>query len=253
MVAAPRVLRPCREQRVGAGRADGVQAGVEIGDVLVVGVEPVERVLDVARGSHEVLRVSHLRRLVELLEAQRRVELVHVRRAQVRVDDRLVADRRAGEHDPVGGALRLQRHQARGRRVSQVRLPRLGAGQRLHLDAVAVEQIEVGRGADRTAAGVAQRDRERVDDVLAGGGRRPHVVASVAELHIQVDAWERGAVGIDPRPVDVLLHQDLGRVIGHLRTHHGERVPAGAVRGVDQQRVGHAALPADQAADDRAG
>ena len=62
---------------------------------------------------------------------------------------------------------------------------------------------------------------------------------AVAELDVQVDARERGAVGVDPGAVDVLLHQDLGREVGDLRAHHRQRVAAGAVAGADQQRVGH--------------
>ncbi len=59
---APRIRRPGREQRVGVRRADWVQPRVEVGDVLVVGVEPVERVADLVSGVDEVLRAAHLGR-----------------------------------------------------------------------------------------------------------------------------------------------------------------------------------------------
>ena len=74
---------------------------------------------------------------------------------------------------------------------------------------------------------VAQRHREGVDDVLAGGGGAPGVVAAVAELDVEVDAREGDALGVDPRPVEVLLHQDLGGEVGDLRAEDRQRVAAG--------------------------
>jgi len=44
--AVPGVTAPGREQRIGVKRADRVQPRVEVRDVLVVGVETVERVLN---------------------------------------------------------------------------------------------------------------------------------------------------------------------------------------------------------------
>ncbi len=241
MEPRPRVLGPGREQRVGVRRPHRVLPRVEVRDVLVVGVEPVERVADVVGRVHEVLGVSHLGRLVEALEAHGRVELVHVGRAEVRVDDRLALDAAAGDHDPVRGPLGLEGHVAGGRRVAQVGLPGLVAGQGLHLNALPVQQVVVGAHRHRAAARVAQRRRERVDDVLARGRGRPRVVLAVPELHVQVRPRERRAPGVDSRAVDVLLHQDLRAEVAHLRAHHGERMAAGAVGAADQERVGHAA------------
>ena len=108
-VADPAVGRPARKQRIGVRRANRVGAGVEVGDVVVVGVEPVERVADMVGRVEEVLRAAHLGRLVEHLESLRRVELVHVGRAQIAVRDRHAADRRPGGHEAVSGAQRRER------------------------------------------------------------------------------------------------------------------------------------------------
>ena len=86
---------------------------------------------------------------------------------------------------------------------------------------------------------VAQRHGEGVDDVLAGRGGAPGVVAAVAELDVEVHAREGDALGVDARPVEVLLHQDLGGEVGHLRAEDRERVAAGRVGARHEQRVGH--------------
>jgi hypothetical protein len=73
------------------------------------------------------------------------------------------------------------------------------------------------------AGRVAEVDGVGVVDVLAGRGGAPGVVAAAAELHVEVDAGERGAARIDARQprgrrgVNVLLHQDLRREVGDLR------------------------------------
>src|SRR5947208_577725 len=63
---------------------------------------------------------------------------------------------------------------------------------------------------------------ERVDIVRRGGGGAPRIVATVAELDHQVDAREGGAAGVEAGPVQVLLHQDLGHEIAHLRPQHAD-------------------------------
>ncbi len=69
----------------------------------------------------------------------------------------------------------------------------------------------------------------------------------MAQLHVEVRARERRAVGVDARTVDVLLHQDLGGEVGDLRSHHRDRVPGAAVRGADEQRVRHRAREGEEA------
>ena len=54
----------------------------------------------------------------------------------------------------------------------------------------------------------------------------------MAELHVLVHARERRALGVDPGPVEVLLHEDLRDVVAHLRPHHPDRM---VVRGVPRR------------------
>src|SRR3954451_23057012 len=60
----------------------GVVAGVEVGDVLGVRVEPVERVADLRGRALEAARVAHRLWRVEVHEPGGRVDLVEVGRAQ---------------------------------------------------------------------------------------------------------------------------------------------------------------------------
>ena len=87
--------RAHREVRVRPRRPHRVVARVEVGDVLVVDVEPVERVADLRGGALEVGRRLDRVRVVEVHEAARRVDLVEVGRAQLRERDRLAVDRAA--------------------------------------------------------------------------------------------------------------------------------------------------------------
>ena len=84
---------------------------------------------------------------------------------------------------------------------------------------------------------------KRVGDVLARRGRRPGVVAAVAELDVEVGAGERGPARIERRArraagrVDLLLHQDLRREVGDLRAEHRDRRAALGLGARDEQRV----------------
>ena len=109
-----------------------------------------------------------------------------------------------------------------------------------------MQEVVVRALGHRPAGGVAERHRERVDDVLARGGRRPRVVGAVSELDVEVHAREGRTVGVDPGTVDVLLHEDLRREVGHLRAHDRQRVAASRVLAADQQRVGHRVVEAQQ-------
>jgi hypothetical protein len=64
----------------------------------------------------------------------------------------------------------------------------------------------------------------------------------VAELDDQVGARERHPASLDVGAVEVLLHQQLRRVVAGLRAEDHRRVAVGGVLGVDEQRVAHAVL-----------
>jgi hypothetical protein len=53
-----------------------------------------------------------------------------------------------------------------------------------------------------------------------------------------MSAGERHARHVDAAAVELVLDEDLGRVVADLRTHGGDRPAVGAVRRVDQHRVG---------------
>ena len=168
--------------------------------------------------------------LVEQAEADGRVDLVLVGRAQHRVEHLLALVGAAAGDEAELRALGVQRLRAGRRLVGQVRRPGVLALQ--HLDRQALPAEAVVRR-------VAQRHREGVDDVLAGGGGAPGVVAAVAELDVEVHAREGDALGVDARAVEVLLHEDLRGEVGDLRAEDRERVAAGRVGPRDEQRVGH--------------
>ena len=60
----------------------------------------------------------------------------------------------------------------------------------------------------------------------------------MAELDVQVHARERRAARVDARPVQVLLHQDLGHEVADLRAHHRDRVAVRRVALVHKLPVG---------------
>src|SRR5205814_3088055 len=99
-----------------------------------------------------------------------------------------------------GRALGAQGLRARRRLVGGVRRPRVAALEHLDGQAAPAEAV-MGR--------VTERDGEGVDDVLAGRGGAPRVVAPAAELDVEVHAGEGGAARVEARRVDVLLHEDL--------------------------------------------
>src|SRR5581483_10950283 len=95
-----------RQVGVVGGRPGRVEAGVVVGGVLGVDVEPVERVGDVGGGLLERGRAGDRGRVVEHLEADDGVDLVLVGGAQRGVRDRCAADGGAGLHDAEVGAER---------------------------------------------------------------------------------------------------------------------------------------------------
>src|SRR5439155_11126270 len=80
---------PDGEVRIDTRGALRALAGVLVADVLPVDVEPVEGVVDAAahRLAEGIVAVRHEARVVHADEAARRVELVHVRRAERRDRD----------------------------------------------------------------------------------------------------------------------------------------------------------------------
>ncbi len=111
--------------------------------------------------------------------------------------------------------------------------------------AAAAEPV-VLRGERRAPpARLAERHREGVDEVLAGGGGAPGVVAPAAEKDVEVDAEEGRAAGVDPGRVDLLLHQDLGSEVGDLGTEDRRRAAAARLARRDEQGVGGAWRAAD--------
>ena len=172
---------------------------------------------------------ADLRGVVEAHEADRRVDLVEVGRAQPREQHRLAADVRAPRDDAELRPQRAQRLRARGRRVAGRRLPRVDALE--HLDRLAAAAEDV------VHVVLAGRHRVGVDVVLARRGRAPRVVAPAAELDVEVEADERGAAGVDAGlagrrgGVDVLLHEDLRVEVGDLRPGDHQRLAARPTRG----------------------
>ena len=126
VVVAPQEapLAQGREVWVDAGWAHRVRPRVEVGDVVAVDVEPVERVGDLVRGPEEVLRGLHPLRVVELREAERGgVDLVEVGVAELGVGDRLAVHRRPRDDDAQLGAERGQCLRAGGGLVGRGRDP----------------------------------------------------------------------------------------------------------------------------------
>ena len=173
---------------------------------------------------------GHDARFVQLREADHRVGLVEVGAALVDEGDLLAADLAAGVDDPVHGAVGGQGLRAGRGRVDRVRRPALALFQLFHRQALAaVAVVEV----------VLAEDLGEGVDVVGGRRRRaPGVVAAVAELDVEVDPGEGGAAGVDARPVQVLLHQDLRDEVADLRAHHRDRVAGGRLLGRDQLPVG---------------
>ena len=161
----------------------------------------------------------------------RRVDLVAVGRAQRREGDRPAARPcRARATMPELGALGAQRLEPGRRRVAGGRLPASCVRSSTSIGRQRAAEAVVHRLGSAGRRRLAQR-RERVDDVLAGRGRAPRVVAPAAELDVQVDAGERDAARVDRRAgVDVLLHQDLRGEVGGLRAEDRERAARSPTR-----------------------
>ncbi len=235
-----------RQVGVHGGRSNRVAARVEVGDVLGVGVEPVERVADVVGGALEVRRRAHHVRVVELLEPDDGVHLVQVGGPQGGERDRLSADGAPVAHHPVLGAQRAQGVGALGRAVREGGLPLVAPLQPFHGHALAVEQVVLGVAGHRPAVRPAQRHRVGVDDVLVGRGGAPRVVHTSAQLDVHAHPGEGRAARADARALQLLEDQQLRGEVPGLRAEHGHRVAVLAVRPGHHQGVGHAVRPAQQ-------
>ena len=204
---------------------------------MVVDVEPVERVVVEVGGALEVLGAIDRVGAVEEAEAERRVDLMEEGVAQLRVGDRLAVDACPADHDSQLRALRGEGVGAGRCLVGHTGAPGVGPRQGLERLALAMERVAGRVQRRRAALGVAERDREGVDQVLPGGGGAPGVVPAAPDLHVGVDAGEGGATGVDAGGMHVLLHEDLGREVRDLRAHDRNRRAALRLAGRDQQRV----------------
>ncbi len=244
--AGPLVGRvtPVRQVRVDRGRPRGLGAGGVHGIFGRVHVEPVERERDVRRGAGERGRGAHLRRLVEHLEADRRVRLVTVGRAQPGERDGRAADRAPPGDQAVPRALHGQPVGPGRRRVGGGRIPRVGPGQALHRGARAVVEVGRRRRGRCAAVGIAQPDRVRVGDVLNRRRGAPRVIGTPAQQRVEVEPAEGDPPAADPRPLQLLEHQQLRGEVPGLRPEYGDRVAGGRVGRGDHRRVRHAAARA---------
>ncbi len=236
-----------RQQPVDARRPDRVGAGVDVADVLVVGVEPVEGVADLHRRALEALHVVDLLRVVPVLEPGSGIQLVQVGGALAGVDHGNALDRRPGDDEADLRAQHAERRRPGGGLVGQARGPALRALERLHrLTAAAVL---VGHRVDRRlrAVGVAEVQRVDVGDVLAGRGRAPRVVLAAPDLHVGPGAGDVGPADVEAGAVGLDAPPDLGLEVGGLGAEDGQRVARGRMLGRDEQRVGVAGREAHQA------
>src|SRR4051794_18862950 len=103
-----------------------------------VDVAPVEAEVDPVDGAAERLWAMRAGRIVEAEEADRAVGLVHVRRARRDVRDLPAADRGAGEHDSVDGAVSRERLGPRAVLSPCARGPAVRALELVHRQAPAV-------------------------------------------------------------------------------------------------------------------
>ena len=106
---------------------------------------------------------------------------------------------RARRHEAEVGALGVERLRAGRRVVGGARRPAVRLLQHVDRQALAAEAVVHRVDRRLRAVRLAERHRERVDDVLARRGGAPGVVAPVAEQHVQADAGEGRAARVDAR------------------------------------------------------
>ena len=243
--AVVKFARP-QDREVGRGfaRAQRVPAGQVVGDVIGVDVGPVEAEVDFGDRLLEALGADDEGRVVELGEPDRGVRLVEVGGAVGREGDRLALDRAAGVHDAVDRAVDSQFFGPGRRHVGRIRGPGVRSFELFHRQALALVEV--------VHFVLAEHLGERVRVIRFAAGGAPGVIATVAELHVVVDAREGGPARVDPGAVQVLLEQDLGREVPDLRAHHRERVPVRGVQSVDELPVGLVPGLAQEARADRA-
>ena len=226
--AAPVVLAgaEARQARVDVGRPERQAAARELGDVAVVGVEPVERLLHPVGGAQEALRRRDAVE-VQVGEEERAQELATPRRALARDRHALTTDGRVPDDGPVHGRPEhdlLVRAVAPGLQRACV--------ERLHRPALpAVEVVQVVAAAELLG--------DEVDDVRVGGGGAPRVVPAAADEHGERDARERGAARVDAAAVQVELHQDLREQVSGLRPGDEQRAAGLRPGAAEQERVAH--------------
>src|SRR5207302_9836929 len=184
------------------------ETGHLVGDVAVIGIEPVEGVVDAVEGADEVRRTVRVVRVVDAREAHDRVGLVPVRRPLHRDGDWHLAVTVLGQGAELHHAMPGPHHRER-------QLLRLvaAAGCR-HRDTLVVRErldrhalrrtggvVDVAGRPDgrRGAVWVAQALHDAVDVVAAGARRGPRVVLTVAELDDELRAGEGDAARVDAR------------------------------------------------------
>ena len=139
---------------------------------------------------------------------------------------------------PVHRAHRAQREGLRRGRAARARRRRDRLLANVERHALAVVHVAGRVEARRRAVGVAELLGEGVDRVAVRRRAGPREVLAVPDQRIGAGARERHAGHIDAAAVQLVLEEDLGRVVADLRAHRRDRPPVGAVRGVDDQRVG---------------
>ena len=219
------------ERRVGAPRAEREPARLQVRDVALVVVEPVEEEVDRAHGALEGRGVGDLV-AVQPLEGECRVQLVHVGGSRAGQRHRPALQRGRARDGPVHGPQQLELDVAgRGARVAG---RRAGCAQRalldLHRHAAALVAVVPRLPRGRAPARLAEHLHELVHVVGGGRGRAPREVLAAAEQVVEADARERHAAGVHAAAVEVELEQDLGRVVGHLGAGHPERAARRSTR-----------------------
>src|SRR5579884_2588784 len=86
-------------------------------------------------------------------------------------------------------------------------------------------QVVVGGARGGRTVWVAQALGEQGLLLRPGGGGAPSEIFAVSQQDVLGDPREGRALGIDPAAVEVLLEQDLRRVVVNLRAGHEQRMP----------------------------
>ena len=243
---SPPVVRrpaPSRQVRLDSGRADRQQSRHLVGDVAVVGVEPVERVVDAGEGAPEVARAVRVARVVDPGEAHGGVGLVAVGRALGDHGDRHLLPVPPGQRAELDDA--VPRAHDGERQLLRWRLPRGGRHRHTLVVSEGLDRHALRRPAavvdiarrlhrGRAAVGVAQPLHHGVHVVAVGAGRGPCVVGAVTQLDDELRAGERHAARVDARTLQCDLREQLRREVARLRSEDDDRVMVRGVPGADE-------------------